>query len=95
MYDSHIYCKEYHGLKQTIIDILNGDDVTTDIEKLSDHIQQLYDDGEMQATQYDDLMSYIQDMCWYTVNTDIISVFKTGKPFTVIFLKSNPPAFLL
>ena len=62
MYDSHIYCKEYHGLKQTIIDILNGDDVTTDIEKLSDHIQQLYNDGEMQATQYDDLMSYIQDM---------------------------------
>ena len=56
MYDSHIYCKEYHGLKQTIIDILNGDDVTTDIEKLSDHIQQLYNDGEMQATQYDDLI---------------------------------------
>lgn len=63
MYDSHIYCKEYHGLKQTIIDIINGDDITTNIEKLSDHIQQLYDDGEMQATQYDDLMSYIQDMC--------------------------------
>lgn len=62
MYDSHIYCKEYYGLKQTIIDILNGDDVTTDIEKLSDHIQQLYDDGEMQTTQYDDLMRYIQDM---------------------------------
>ena len=74
MYDSHIYCKEYYGLKQTIIDILNGDDVTTDIEKLSDHIQQLYDDGEMQATQYDDLMRYIQDMFWYAVNTDIISV---------------------
>ena len=28
----------------------------------------------MQATQYDDLMRYIQDMFWYAVNTDIISV---------------------
>ena len=26
------------------------------------HIQSLYDAGEMQATQYDDLMRYIQDM---------------------------------
>ena len=26
------------------------------------HIQSLYDVGEMQATQYDDLMRYIQDM---------------------------------
>lgn len=30
----------------------------------------------MQATQYDDLMRYIQDMFWYAVNTDIISVFE-------------------
>lgn len=62
MYDSHIFCKEYRGLKQTIIDILNGDDEVTDVEKLERHIQQLYEDGEIQSSQYDELMGYIQDM---------------------------------
>lgn len=62
MYDSHIYCKEYKDLKNTIIDIINGDDTETDVEKLSNHIQELYDNGEMQAPQYDDLMGYLQDI---------------------------------
>lgn len=29
------------------------------------------------------------------IGIEFESVFKTGKPFTVIFLKSNSPAFLL
>ena len=55
MYDNHIYCMEYKDLKHKIIDIINGDD-NTDIDDIADHIQELYDDGEMAATQYDDLM---------------------------------------
>ena len=35
--------KEYSRLKQTIIDILNGDDEQTDIEKLKCHIHLLYE----------------------------------------------------
>ena len=62
MYDSYIYCKEYRGLKGTIINILNGDDVDTDIEKLAEHIYQLYEDGEMSSSQYDDLMGYVQEL---------------------------------
>lgn len=62
MYDSHIYCEEYGELKDYIVDILNGDIEDYDIDSLSDHIQELYDSGKMQATQYDDLMRYIQDM---------------------------------
>ncbi len=62
MYDSHIYCEEYGKLKDYIVDILNGDIEDYDIDSLSDHIQELYDSGKMQATQYDDLMRYIQDM---------------------------------
>lgn len=62
MYDGHIYCREYKDLKDTIADIINGDDTETNIEELADHIQELYDDGEMSSTQYDDLMSYIQDL---------------------------------
>ncbi len=62
MYDNHIYCKEYRQLKNYIVDILNGDIEDYDVEALSNHVQQLYDNGEMQSSQYDDLMSYIQDM---------------------------------
>lgn len=62
MYDSHIYSPDYKSFKDTIVDIINGDDVDTDIEELSDRIQEAYDEGTLQATQYDDLMRYIQDM---------------------------------
>lgn len=62
MYDSHIYCKQYKDFKDTIVNILNGDDTETDIEKLADHIQEVYDSGNMQSSQYDDLMGYIQDL---------------------------------
>lgn len=62
MYDSHIYSKQYYGFKQTLIDIMNGDDDVTDIEKLEAHIQEVYDNGEMASSQYDELMGYIQDM---------------------------------
>lgn len=62
MYDGHIYCKEYKELKDYIADILNGEIEEYDVEVLSDHIQELYDNGEMSLTQYDDLMSYVQDM---------------------------------
>ena len=40
---------------------MNGDD-DTDIDEIADQIQELYDDGELTSTQYDDLMSYIQDL---------------------------------
>lgn len=36
--------------------------IGVDIEALADRIQELYDNGEMPATQYDDLMRYVQDM---------------------------------
>lgn len=62
MYDGHIYCREYRDLKDYIVDILNGEITDYDLDKLSDHIQELYDNGEMQATQYDDLMGYIQEL---------------------------------
>ena len=62
MYDGHIYCREYRDLKDYVVDILNGEITDYDLDKLSDHIQELYDNGEMQATQYDDLMGYIQEL---------------------------------
>ena len=62
MYDSHIFCGEYKDLKDQIVDIVNGDTEDYDINALAEHIQELYDDGEMSSSQYDDLMSYIQDL---------------------------------
>lgn len=62
MYDSHIYCEEYKGLKDYIVDILNGDIEDYNIEELSNHIQDLYDDGKMSSSQYDDLIGHIQDI---------------------------------
>lgn len=62
MYDGHIYCREYKELKDYIVDIVNGDVEDYDLEDLSDRIQELYDDGEMSSTQYDDLMRCIQDI---------------------------------
>lgn len=62
MYDSHIYCKEYKDLKDYIVDIVNGEIEDYDVEALANHIQELYDNGEMSSTQYDDLMRYVQDM---------------------------------
>lgn len=62
MYDGHIYCKEYKALKDYIAEIINGGIDDYDIDALSDHIQEIYDAGEMSSTQYDDLMRYVQDM---------------------------------
>lgn len=62
MYDGHVYCREYKELKDQIIDILNGEVEEYDIKSLADHIQDLYDSGEMSSSQYDDLMRYVQDL---------------------------------
>ena len=62
MYDGHIYCEEYSDLKDIVADLANGYGEDVDIEELSAHIQELWEDGKMSSTQYDDLMRYIQDM---------------------------------
>ena len=61
MYDSHIYCEEYKELKDRIVDIINGDS-DEDVFQIETEIQELYENGEIPASQYDDLMSYIQDL---------------------------------
>lgn len=62
MYDGHIFCEEYKELKDMLVDFVNGEDADIDLEQFSEHIQELYQDGKMPATQYDDLMRYVQDI---------------------------------
>ena len=45
-----------------LLNIVNGDIEDYDIDALAEHIQELYDNGEMSSSQYDDLMSCIQDL---------------------------------
>ena len=52
MYDGHIYCKEYKELKDYIVDILNGEIEDYDVDELANHIQELYDSGEMPSTNH-------------------------------------------
>lgn len=61
MYDSHIYSPDYKNLKDKVVDMVNGVD-DTDPDEVADVIQEIYDSGKMSSTQYDDLMSYIQDL---------------------------------
>lgn len=62
MYDNHLYCPDYGKLKNIIADIISGDDTSTDLEELAEYIHKLYLDGKLQATQYDHLLRYIQDV---------------------------------
>lgn len=62
VYDSYIYCKEYKEIKDYVVDILNGDIEDYDIDELANRIQELYDNNEMSGSQYDDLMSYVQEL---------------------------------
>ena len=50
-----------------LLNIVNGDIEDYDIEALAEHIQELYDNGEMSSSQYDDLMSCIQDLQLFQV----------------------------
>ena len=59
MYDSHIYCQDYYSIKGIIADVINNN-ANVDIEKLEERIYELYNDGLMQATQYDDLMRNLE-----------------------------------
>lgn len=62
MYDSFIYCKEYKELKNYIIDCMNGEIQNYDVEDIENRIQELYNNDEMKASQYDNLMSYLLDL---------------------------------
>ena len=62
MYDNYISPSKYSGLKSRVFAIVNGDDTETDIEEFAEYIHQCYETGELSASQYDDLMRYLDDM---------------------------------
>lgn len=59
MYDSHICCREFKTILDYIKDCIHGDVEEYDMEELYNHVQEVYDGGEMSSAQYDYLMAYI------------------------------------
>ena len=64
MYDNWKYCHEYKELKDSIADFINGDieDLDIYLDPIENRVQALYNEGKLTSSQYDDLMSYIQDI---------------------------------
>lgn len=62
MYDSHIGSGRFGYFMRIIRDIMNDDDTKTDIDDLAEQVQQAYEDGKLQATQYDYLMDYVAEI---------------------------------
>ena len=62
MYDNYFSDGKYNHLKARVFDILNGDDVTTDIEEFAEYIHQCYENLQISAYQYDDLMRNLNEM---------------------------------
>lgn len=62
MYDSHIGSGKYRGFKETLIAILNGDAPDVSLEKIEAKIDEAFEDNQLQATQYDDLMRLVDEI---------------------------------
>ena len=52
----------YYNNYMKNMSILNNKIDNYNTEELSSHVQELYDIDKMSSTQYDDLMSYLQDL---------------------------------
>ena len=62
MYTEHLIFKDYHEIKQNIIDYMNGEDIDIDLEEIAEYLQDLYEENKIPTTQYDELMNYIEDL---------------------------------
>ena len=62
MYNSHPYSEEYSNLKETITNVFNGNDTTTDLEDLMNHIDELYAANKLSTGQYSELLDYIDSL---------------------------------
>lgn len=64
MYDNFKKCSDYYDLKHYLIDIMNGDVENYDLDGVCGQIQDLYDEGAMSSSQYDDLMRIVEDLTY-------------------------------
>jgi len=62
MYDECISSDKFHAYRGTLSKLYQGEDVDYSIEEIEDSIHKDYEMGSLSSTQYDNLMSLVQDI---------------------------------
>ena len=62
MYDNHISSGRFFHYRDILSRIYQGEDPETNLEEIREEIQNDYEDGLLSASQYDNLLSLIQDV---------------------------------
>ena len=62
MYDNHVAPGRFFHYRDILSRIYQGEDTSIDLDELIAEIQDDYEQGNLSATQYDNLMSLAQDI---------------------------------
>ena len=62
MYDNYISSDRFHAYRGDLSKIYQGEDVDYSIEEIGNSIHKDYENGKLSSTQYDNLMSLVQDI---------------------------------
>ena len=62
MYDEYISSDKFHAYRGPLSKLYQGEDVDYSIEEIEDSIHKDYEMGSLSSTQYDNLMSLVQDI---------------------------------
>ena len=62
MYDNHISSGRFFHYRDLLSRIYQGEDTETNLEDLQEDIQRDYDAGLLSSSQYDNLISLVQDV---------------------------------
>ena len=62
MYDNHIASGRFFHYRDILSRIYQGEDTETNLEDLQEEIQNDYEAGLLSSSQYDNLMSLVQDI---------------------------------
>lgn len=61
MYDSHVVCGKFRYYKDILNELYQGYG-EEDIDEIVEKIQEDYEEGNLSSSQYDNLMSLVQDI---------------------------------
>ena len=62
MYDSHINNGKFRFYKRILNEMYQGYGGEEDIDEIAEKIQEDYEEGNLSSSQYDNLMSLVQDI---------------------------------
>ena len=62
MYDEYIGSDKFHAYRRALSGIYQGEDVEASIDEIEESIHSDYEQGKLSSSQYDNLMSLVQDI---------------------------------